>query len=39
MSGWLSRWMQEQGIIEGDDREIYQYGIRRVKPVRMGKST
>ena len=28
MSGWLSRWMQERGIIEKEDSEIYQYGIR-----------
>ncbi len=28
VSGWLSRWMQERGIIEKEDSEIYQYGIR-----------
>lgn len=28
MSGWLSRWMQEREIIEKEDSEIYQYGIR-----------
>lgn len=27
MSGRLSRWMQERGIIEEKDRDIYQYGI------------
>lgn len=27
MSGRLSRWMQERGIIEEGDRDLYQYGI------------
>lgn len=39
MSGWLSRWMQERGIIEGDDREIYQYGIRNGVIILMNVAT
>ena len=28
MSGWLSRWMVERGIIKEEEKEIYQFGIR-----------
>lgn len=28
MSGWLSQWLVERGIIKEEEQEIYQFGIR-----------